>query len=145
MSSDFINKSTKAADHTRESRMYRRPDSHQSDNIQQDQSESRQHTQGQYAGHDSESDQEDARQIAGLPLDGDDHFHLGDLVEDEASTAAPREICMICGESHLGGLHLGGEFICAACEREIVQTDVSDAKYPYFIHRMKQLWQRKNA
>jgi len=69
----------------------------------------------------------------------------GDELSGGASAGSEEEICMICGGRHLGGLHLGGEFICAGCEREIVHTDVSDAKYPYFIHRMKQLWQRKNA
>lgn len=127
MSSESINKAPRASDNARESKLYRRPDARLSDRQQVSESD----------GH------LDARQTAGLSLDRNDY--LDERVEDGASTAEQHEVCMICGESHEGGLHLGGQFICAACEREIVQTDVSDAKYPYFIHRMKQLWQRKNA
>jgi hypothetical protein len=65
--------------------------------------------------------------------------------EKEVDVAGEEEVCMICSKPHLEGLHVGGEFICVDCEREIVQTDVQDAKYPFFIHRMKQLWQKKNA
>ncbi|MED4608264.1 sigma factor G inhibitor Gin, partial [Paenibacillus validus] len=31
------------------------------------------------------------------------------------------------------------------CETEMVRTDVSDVKYPFFIHQMKQILYKKNA
>lgn len=53
--------------------------------------------------------------------------------------------CMICGQQQTEGIHICDEFICEECEREIVNTDVRDAKYPFFIHRMKQIFQSKHA
>lgn len=37
------------------------------------------------------------------------------------------------------------EFICEDCEHEMISTDVMDAKYPFFIHQMRQIFYRKNA
>jgi len=65
--------------------------------------------------------------------------------EAAAASASAGEACMICGRLQAEGLHICGEFICVQCEREMVSTDVKDARYPFFIHRMKQVWQRKNA
>ena len=64
--------------------------------------------------------------------------------EDDAAADASRT-CMICGRIQTDGLHIVEEFICLDCERELIHTEVSDAKYPFFISRMKQVWQRKNA
>jgi len=56
-----------------------------------------------------------------------------------------QEVCMICKRPQVEGLHIVEEFICLDCERELVQTDVQDEKYPFFINQMKQVWQQKNA
>ncbi|QKG85832.1 hypothetical protein GXN76_00340 [Kroppenstedtia pulmonis] len=32
------------------------------------------------------------------------------------------------------------EFICGDCEQEIIQTNVEDKKYPYFVHQLKSIW-----
>lgn len=55
--------------------------------------------------------------------------------------------CIICGEQKTDGqgILIVSEFICEACETEMVQTDVMDAKYPFFIHQMKQIFLEKNA
>jgi hypothetical protein len=53
--------------------------------------------------------------------------------------------CIICGQNRPNGIKILSEFICEACEAEMVHTDVKDAKYPYFIHQMKQILYRKNA
>lgn len=55
------------------------------------------------------------------------------------------EICIICGSTGKEGIRVISEFICEECEMEIVRTDVQDAKYPYFIHQLKQIWYPKNA
>lgn len=54
-------------------------------------------------------------------------------------------VCIICRESKPEGIVIVSEFICDDCEAEIVRTDVQDAKYPFFIHQMKQIWYTKNA
>lgn len=55
--------------------------------------------------------------------------------------------CSICGEERAEGegIRIVRGFICDACETEMVHTDVKDAKYPFFIHQMKQLFMEKNA
>ncbi|WP_438448923.1 sigma factor G inhibitor Gin [Gorillibacterium sp. sgz5001074] len=55
------------------------------------------------------------------------------------------QVCIICGGSGRDGITIVSEFICEGCEMEMVRTDVQDAKYPFFIHQMKQIWYRKNA
>jgi hypothetical protein len=53
--------------------------------------------------------------------------------------------CIICSQEKQEGIMICSEFICADCESEMVHTDVKDAKYPFFIHQMKQIWYKKNA
>lgn len=53
--------------------------------------------------------------------------------------------CIICNQFKPNGIRILSEFICESCEVEMVHTDVQDAKYPYFIHQMKQILYRKNA
>lgn len=55
--------------------------------------------------------------------------------------------CAICGERKTEGegIRIVMGFICGDCETEMVHTDVKDAKYPFFIHQMKQLFVEKNA
>ncbi|MBD2848337.1 sigma factor G inhibitor Gin [Paenibacillus sp. IB182496] len=53
--------------------------------------------------------------------------------------------CIICGNEKQDGIRIVTEFICESCEAEMVNTDVQDAKYPFFIHRLKQIWLQKNA
>jgi hypothetical protein len=53
--------------------------------------------------------------------------------------------CIICGQMKPNGIRILSEFICEGCEAEMIQTDVQDVRYPYFIHQMKQILYRKNA
>lgn len=53
--------------------------------------------------------------------------------------------CIICDQPKPDGIMICSEFICDACESEMVQTDVLDAKYPFFIHRMNKIWYKMNA
>jgi hypothetical protein len=53
--------------------------------------------------------------------------------------------CIICGNHKENGIMIISEFICEECESEMVRTDVQDAKYPFFIHQMKQILYKKNA
>jgi hypothetical protein len=53
--------------------------------------------------------------------------------------------CMICEQQRVEGIHICDEFICVSCESELVHTDVQDVRYPFFIHRMKQIFQSSKA
>lgn len=53
--------------------------------------------------------------------------------------------CIICEQQKQEGIVIISEFICDSCEAEMVRTDVKDAKYPFFIHRMRRIWYKKNA
>lgn len=53
--------------------------------------------------------------------------------------------CIICGQQKKEGIVIVSEFICEACEAEMVQTDVKDEKYNHFVHQMKQIWMQRNA
>ncbi|GAA3411864.1 sigma factor G inhibitor Gin [Paenibacillus hodogayensis] len=53
--------------------------------------------------------------------------------------------CIICDQPKPEGILICSEFICEECEAEMVKTDVLDAKYPFFIHRMNKIWYRMNA
>lgn len=55
--------------------------------------------------------------------------------------------CVICGErkAENEGIRIVMGFICGNCEKEMVHTDVKDAKYLFFVHQMKQLFVEKNA
>lgn len=48
--------------------------------------------------------------------------------------------CMVCRAEKEYGIRIFSQFLCTDCEREIVQTDVEDEKYPFYIDRMKQIW-----
>lgn len=49
-------------------------------------------------------------------------------------------VCIVCRQPKTEGIRIWEQFICVSCEREIVQTDVEDAKYPFYIERMKRIW-----
>lgn len=59
----------------------------------------------------------------------------------------PHLHCVICGKAkeESEGIVIISGFICEECETEMVRTDVQDAKYPFFIHQMKQIFIEKNA
>ncbi|PZE19178.1 sigma factor G inhibitor Gin [Paenibacillus xerothermodurans] len=53
--------------------------------------------------------------------------------------------CIICGQKKEHGIMIITEFICDECEHEMVQTDVKDAKYSFYIHQMKRIFYKKDA
>ena len=53
--------------------------------------------------------------------------------------------CIVCERVTDNGIHICEEWICADCESEIVRTDVSDEKYPFFIHQLRQIWYKRDA
>lgn len=55
------------------------------------------------------------------------------------------QVCIICNESSERGLSIWEKFICSQCEAEIIQTEVEDEKYTFFIHQLRKLWFKKEA
>lgn len=53
--------------------------------------------------------------------------------------------CIICGKEQTNGLFIYESFVCQACEREMVRTNVEDEKYQLFITKLKKIWLRQNA
>lgn len=53
---------------------------------------------------------------------------------------AGQDACIVCNEVRSEGLRICGKFVCVACEREIVSTDVTDPRYAHFIECMKEIW-----
>lgn len=46
------------------------------------------------------------------------------------------EKCMVCGNEKNLGIHIIDQFICEACETEIVHTDVEDPKYAEYLSKL---------
>ncbi|WP_025689394.1 sigma factor G inhibitor Gin [Paenibacillus zanthoxyli] len=63
------------------------------------------------------------------------------MEQDHAKT----EICIICGQEKEEGIRIVSQFICEDCEAEMVRTEAEDAKYRFFIGRMKKIGLQKNA
>ncbi len=53
--------------------------------------------------------------------------------------------CIVCEQEQNDGIAICEQFICQRCEQEMVNTDVQDEKYPFFIHQMRRIWLRKDA
>lgn len=53
--------------------------------------------------------------------------------------------CIVCGNHRMNGIAIIDQFICEHCETEMVNTDVLDEKYPFFIHQMRRIWLKKDA
>lgn len=48
--------------------------------------------------------------------------------------------CIICEHHKTRGITVCDTFICEACEREMIRTDVQEAKYPVFVKRLRRIW-----
>lgn len=57
----------------------------------------------------------------------------------------PGQPCIICGHVKEEGIVIVSHFICEDCESEMVRTEAEDAKYRFFISRMKKIELQKNA
>ncbi len=53
--------------------------------------------------------------------------------------------CIICDRPKAEGIMIYTQFICLACEHEMVQTDVFDDNYPMYVSRMRKAWFKKDA
>ncbi|MCL6637268.1 MAG: sigma factor G inhibitor Gin [Alicyclobacillus sp.] len=53
---------------------------------------------------------------------------------------AQQPVCIVCQQPKTAGIHICGQFLCSDCEQAIVTTDVSDARYRYYVDCMKRIW-----
>jgi len=55
--------------------------------------------------------------------------------------------CIICGVTgiYVYGLRLRGRFICANCERSIVNSICNDYSYSLYINGLKKIWRCPGA
>lgn len=72
-------------------------------------------------------------------------FEDGDKGKVVFMTEENLQKCVICGQNHHEGVRLFHAFICDPCEQEIVQTDVHEERYRFFIRRMRSVWLKKDA
>ena len=47
------------------------------------------------------------------------------------------EKCIVCEQRKDSGIHLYTSFICIECEQEIVNTDIDDPKYKFYLKQLK--------
>lgn len=59
------------------------------------------------------------------------------IAEDRAA------VCIVCTKVKSEGMNIWSSFICRDCEQEMVQTEVHEEKYPFFIKQMRKLWMLK--
>ncbi len=49
------------------------------------------------------------------------------------------EKCSVCELKSQAGIHICDIYICETCEREIVNSDVSDEFYKYYLQKLRKL------
>ncbi|RQD75997.1 MAG: inhibitor of sigma-G Gin [Candidatus Syntrophonatronum acetioxidans] len=59
----------------------------------------------------------------------------------ENYVGAKKVECLICGENTLPGLVILGESICCSCEKKVVITGVEEDSYPFYLERIKRIWE----
>ncbi|MDP5276923.1 sigma factor G inhibitor Gin [Chengkuizengella sp. 2205SS18-9] len=47
--------------------------------------------------------------------------------------------CIVCEKQNGKGIMICSQFICNDCESEIIRTDVNDAKYSFYIQKLKRI------
>jgi len=45
--------------------------------------------------------------------------------------------CIICEETRQQGIYICSSFICTSCEYNIIHTDTKEAKYHYYVQKLK--------
>ncbi|MGN1401122.1 MAG: sigma factor G inhibitor Gin, partial [Bacillus sp. (in: firmicutes)] len=50
-------------------------------------------------------------------------------------------VCIICERKKDRGMYIYTSFICHECEREIVNTEIGDAEYPFYLNQLKRVTQ----
>ncbi|MCO7176901.1 sigma factor G inhibitor Gin [Sporolactobacillus kofuensis] len=53
--------------------------------------------------------------------------------------ASKEETCIICGHQKAEGIHICNQLICDDCQKKIIETDVTDWKYKFFMNKLAKL------
>jgi hypothetical protein len=53
------------------------------------------------------------------------------------NTEQQGEICVICEEKKIKGIHLYTSFICSECEKDMIKTETNDPKYKHYLSQLK--------
>ncbi|SFG76769.1 sigma factor G inhibitor Gin [Sporolactobacillus nakayamae] len=49
------------------------------------------------------------------------------------------ETCLICGQQNVEGIHICNQLICESCQKKIVETDVTNWKYKFYMNKLAKL------
>lgn len=49
------------------------------------------------------------------------------------------ETCVICEQKKSKGIHLYTSFICIECEKDLIQTEIGNPKYKYYLKQLKKI------
>lgn len=63
----------------------------------------------------------------------------------ERGTVATSRKCLVCEEAKTNGITICEQFICETCEREMIQTDVQEPKYPVFVKQLRGIWLKDSS
>ncbi|GGE53821.1 hypothetical protein GCM10011391_35900 [Pullulanibacillus camelliae] len=50
-----------------------------------------------------------------------------------------KETCIICEKTTTVGIHICNQLICENCQNELIETDVNDDRYKFFIEKLGKL------
>nr|WP_084279228.1 sigma factor G inhibitor Gin [Anoxybacillus tepidamans] len=53
------------------------------------------------------------------------------------------ETCIVCEQLKKQGIRIYTKFLCIDCEREIVQTDVHDPRYQFYLQQLRKIMNRE--
>jgi hypothetical protein len=68
---------------------------------------------------------------------GETEIGGGDMAMQEQVPA--EETCLICGRHEVEGIHICNQLICDSCQKRIVETEVTDWKYKYYMNKLAKL------
>lgn len=64
------------------------------------------------------------------------------VVENQAShTIKQTRCCFVCGQHRTEWMMILNEAICLSCEHEMVQLNVNDPQYGYYLWQLRKLYQ----
>lgn len=49
-------------------------------------------------------------------------------------------VCVVCERQTVEGMRILSQFICADCEREMIETEADDELYEFFVIRLHGIW-----
>lgn len=49
------------------------------------------------------------------------------------------ETCLICGRQNVEGIHICNQLICDSCQKKMVETDVTNWKYKFYMNKLAKL------